>query len=298
MPLHIRPALAAIAGLLCLAATVGQEPAASPKPDPAAARAVRAAPHHIKDLEMSLVRIEPGEFIMGSDVSEAHREDDEHAHRVAITRPFYIQSTEVTQSQWKAIMGENPSYFKGDNLPVDNVSWDDAMAFCKKLGEREKRKFRLPTEAEWEFAARAGKDGPVAGSGKLPDMAWFADNSGAAAIDAANLWDNEPGNYFNKLLANKCGSHSVATRKANDWGIYDMQGNVVEWVADWYAADYFRNSPKSDPTGPEKSTLNSRLLRGGSWGSDVRHCRLADRDWNEPGKRSPSYGFRVVMDPQ
>jgi len=266
-------------------------------PDAAAARARFAAAYEIKELKMAFVRIEPGEFLMGSPADEANRDKDEDAHRLRITRAFLLQNTEVTQAQWKAIMGDNASYFKGDDLPVDNVSWEDAVAFCKKLSQREGQTFRLPTEAEWEYACRADKQGPVAGTGKLDDMAWYADNSGNQRLDAAKIWDTEPNNYFQRMLDNKCTSHPCGSKKANDWGLFDMQGNVMEWCADWYESDYYSNSPRENPPGPQKSQLHSRLLRGGSWGSDVRHCRAADRDWNEPDKRSPSYGFRLLLEP-
>jgi formylglycine-generating enzyme required for sulfatase activity len=125
---------------------------------------------------MTFVRIEPGEFWMGSPPDEAGREKNEVRHKVRLTRPFHLQTTEVSQKVYAQVMGENPSHFKGDDLPVQNVSWDDAIRFCQKLSAREGKRFRLPTEAEWEYAARAGKDGPVSGTGKLDEMSWHADN--------------------------------------------------------------------------------------------------------------------------
>src|SRR5205814_801378 len=128
-----------------------------PQRGAAAKEPERAKGHEIKELRMVFVRIEPGEFLMGSPADEANRDEDEDAHRLRITKAFLLQTTEVTQAQWKAVMGQPESYFKGDDLPVDNVSWEDAVEFCKKLGQREGRNFRLPTEAEWEYAARSGK---------------------------------------------------------------------------------------------------------------------------------------------
>src|SRR5688500_2306008 len=223
--------------------------------------------YEVKNPSLTLLRIEPGEFLMGSPADEPGHNPREHQHKVKITKPFYIQSTEVTQAQWQALMGDNPSYFKGENLPVENVSWEDARRFCEKLSEREKRKFRLPTEAEWEYACRAGKTGSYGGTGKLDEMGWYADNSGDARVDSTRLWKDDPNNYFKTLLANKCRSRPVGSAKPNDWGIYDMHGNVTEWVADWFDKDYYRNSPAEDPRGPEKSQLDSRVLRGGSWGN-------------------------------
>lgn len=154
-----------------------------------------------------------------------------------------------------------------------------------------------PTEAEWEYAARAGKSGPVAGTGRLDEMAWYADNSGRQPLDSAKLWDTDPNNYFGKLSENGCGPRAVGTGMPNDWGIHDMEGNTAEWVMDWYSADYFRDDVlKIDPQGPVESSLGSRVMRGGSWGSDPRNCRIAHREWNVPSFRSGSCGFRVVME--
>jgi len=251
----------------------------------------------IKDLNMTFVRLEAGEFQMGSPVTEANRQDNEFQHKVRLTRPFYMQSTEVTQAQYQAVMGKNPSIFHGQNLPVENVSWDDAVAFCAALSNRQARTFRLPTEAQWEYAARGTRTGTISGDGKLEDLSWYADNSGRDRLDSIKLWDNDPNSYFELLSNNGCGPHSVATRKANDWGLYDMQGNVQQWVADWYSDDYYHDAAaRVDPTGPRESTLGSRVLRGASWGSDPRNCRLAHRDWNTPNATSASWGFRVVME--
>ena len=268
---------------------------------PAEDRADKKAPahksHEVPDLKMKLLRIEPGEFRMGSPADEAGRQDDELQHKVRLTRLFYLQDTELSQGQYKAILKENPSYFQGDDLPVENVSWDDAVRFCEKLSAREGRKFRLPTEAEWEYAARAGKTGPVAGTGRLDEMAWYADNSGKQRLDSAKLWDTDSNSYFQRLLDNGCRTRAVGRGKANNWGLHDMQGNVAEWVADWYSADYFReDAAKVDPHGPAKSPLDSRVMRGGSWGSDPRNCRIARRDYNIPSTRTASCGFRVAMD--
>ena len=251
----------------------------------------------LPDLQMTLLRIEPGEFDMGSPADEPNRKEYEFQHKVRLTRLFFLQSTEVTQAQYRNVMGANPSYFRGDDLPVETVSWEEATAFCRKLNERTGRHFRLPSEAEWEYAARAGKDGPVAGTKKLDEMAWYAENSGRRRVDSAKLWDSNPNEYFKNLLDNGCGTHAVRTLKPNDWGLLDMEGNVSEWVADWFSDTYFHeDAAKLNPRGPTDSKLNSRVMRGGSWGSDPRNCRIAHRDWNVPSTRSASVGFRVAMD--
>ena len=261
------------------------------------ALAFDAKSYEVRDLKMKLIRLAPGEFLMGSPANEAFRAENEFQHRVKLTKPFFIQATEVSQAQYKAIAGANPSEFHGEALPVENVSWNDAVRFCEAMSKREGRKFRLPTEAEWEYAARAGKEGPVSGTGTLDEMAWHADNSGKAPLDSARLWDTDPNAYFQRLFENKCRTRDVGAGIANDWGIHDMQGNVTEWVADWYTKEYFKEeAAKVDPQGPEKSPVDSRVMRGGSWGSDPRQCRIAQRNWNDPAAKSGSRGFRVVME--
>jgi formylglycine-generating enzyme required for sulfatase activity len=251
----------------------------------------------IPDLQMKFVRLEAGEFLMGSPADEVGRRDNELQHRVRLTKPFYIATMEVSQIQYKTIMGSRPSFFHGDDLPAENMSWDEAVSFCEKLSAREGRKFRLPTEAEWEYAARAGKKGPVSGTGKLDEMAWQANNSGTRPLDSAKLWDTDPDNYFERLADNAARTRAVGRGTPNDWGLHDMQGNVCEWVADWYSATWFSEPAAAvDPRGPKESDLGSRVIRGGAWSSDPRNCRVAFRDWNTPDSRSGSRGFRVVMD--
>jgi formylglycine-generating enzyme required for sulfatase activity len=246
---------------------------------------------------MKLALIPAGVFLMGAPESDKDAEEHEKPqHKVRITKPFYLLTTEVSQGQYKAVMRENPSEFKGDDLPVESVSWHAAALFCEVLAKREGRRFRLPTEAEWEYAARAGTNGPVSGTGKLAEMAWHADNSGNQPIDSANIWDTDSDNYFARITANGCRPRAVGTGTPNDWGVHDMQGNVSEWVGDWYEKDYFATSPVDDPSGPPSSALESRVIRGGSWGSDPRQCRVASRNWNNPWKQSGSRGFRVVME--
>lgn len=281
--------IAFVAMHMCaLVALAGNEPTTKP-----------ARSYEAPDLRMTLLRLEAGEFEMGSPADEANHQDNEFQHNVRLTKPFFVQTTQVTQAQYAALMGKNPSNFHGDNLPVENISWDDAVGFCKELSKRQGRTFRLPTEAEWEYAARAEKTGPASGTGKLDEMTWSADNSGRNHLDSARLWDADPNNYFQHLLDNGCGTHTVATAKANQWGLYDMPGNVSEWVADWYSKDYFHDDTANvDPRGPNESSLGSRLMRGASWGSDPRNCRIAHRDWNVPSYHSASCGFRVAMDPE
>jgi formylglycine-generating enzyme required for sulfatase activity len=213
---------------------------------------------------IEMVYIPPGEFMMGSDRNKY----EQPVHRVTISQAFYIGRYEVTQAQWQSVIGNNPSGYKkcGGNCPVETVSWDDAQNFINKLNEgNDGFRYRLPTEAEWEYACRAGTTGDYAGD--LDSMAWYDKNSGAE-------------------------THPVGTRQPNGFGLYDMHGNVGEWCQDWYAESYYASSPASDPQGPGSSF--TRVMRGGSWDYDASFLRSAVRLGLSPGLRSSGLGFRVV----
>jgi formylglycine-generating enzyme required for sulfatase activity/tRNA A-37 threonylcarbamoyl transferase component Bud32 len=208
------------------------------------------------------VLIPAGEFLMGED----KHDDEKPVHKVKISRSFEMGKYEVTQTQWEAVMGNNPSNFKGENLPVEQVSWGDAQEFIKKLNARnDGYVYRLPTEAEWEYACRAGSTGDYAG--ELEKMAWYKNNSDSM-------------------------THPVGEMKPNDWGLYDMHGNVWEWCSDWYDSEYYGRSPGVDPKGPDSGSL--RVKRGGSWFYDAAYCRSAYRSRSAPIGRFSSYGLRLV----
>ena len=224
---------------------------------------------------MTFVRIPAGSFMMGSPSGEAGRDSDEGPqHRVTISRSFYMQTTEVTQAQWKSVMGSNPSRFKncGGDCPVERVRWNDAQEFIKRLNRKEGgSKYRLPTEAEWEYAARAGSTGAYCfgdNKGQLGEYAWYRSNSGRK-------------------------THRVGTRKPNQWGLYDMHGNVWEWVQDWYQKGYYSSSPGTDPL-CKNSAGGRRVGRGGSWLSKAWNLRSAVRLRNLPADRNYLLGFRVA----
>jgi formylglycine-generating enzyme required for sulfatase activity len=220
--------------------------------------------------KMQMVFIKPGSFTMGSPTDERGRSTDESQAEVTLSAPFWLAKTEVTQAQWEAVMGANPSHFKSPNLPVENVSWDDAQSFLAKLNEKgilpEGWKFALPTEAQWEYACRAGEKGPYSG-GSLEEVGWYDRNSGSK-------------------------THEVGQKKPNAWGLHDMQGNVWEWCADWYD-DTLKGGV--DPTGP--SSGDYRVYRGGSWFNDASRCRAAYRRRNFPGGRRFNLGFRPALVP-
>lgn len=222
---------------------------------------------------MRFVFISPRSFAMGSPKEAPGRRPDERRHTVTLTRPFYMQTTEVTQAQWEAIMGTNPSAFPfcGGDCPVENVYWQEVMRFITKLNATYKGKgrLRLPTEAEWEYAARTGALDPWEQSGSTPDTyAWFRANAGGAP-------------------------HPVASKRPNLWNLYDMNGNVAEWCSDWYGP-YPELPLARDPKGPLNGAF--RVSRGGSWFHGVDGIRGAHRNRDSAGDKSGYIGFRLVLD--
>jgi formylglycine-generating enzyme required for sulfatase activity/serine/threonine protein kinase len=215
--------------------------------------------------------IPAGEFRMGVVPGDGSADDDESPrHRVVITKPFYMGVYEVTQEQYRAVMGTNPSYFKGDNHPVEQVSWNDAVEFCRKLSQMDGESYRLPTEAEWEYACRAGSTSVYYWGNSMEDgHAWHEGNSGGQ-------------------------THPVGQKLPNAWGLYDMSGNVWEWCADWYDSGYYGRSPMQDPQGPSSGSM--RVLRGGSWVNLARNLRSSYRNRLNPDFRYGSNGFRILRD--
>ena len=224
----------------------------------------------VNGVSFEMVRVEGGTFRMGA-TSEQEDEADSNekpVHSVTLSS-YYIGKTEVTQVLWEAVMGINPSRFKGDYLPVENVSWDDCQEFIRKLNSMTGQNFRLPTEAEWEFACRGGNNScgyTYSGSNNLGSVAWYDENSGGQ-------------------------THRVATKAPNELGIYDMSGNVWEWCGDWYA-NYTSNS-QSNPSGPQSGS--DRVGRGGSWFNDVGDCRSSDRGDYYPADRLKGVGLRLAL---
>ncbi|MDR1810095.1 MAG: formylglycine-generating enzyme family protein [Prevotella sp.] len=213
-----------------------------------------------------MVYVAGGTFTMGCTSKQRafYQDDEKPAHRVRLSS-YYIGKYEVTQAQWKAVMGNNPSKFKGDNLPVENVSWNDAQEFIRKLNAQTGKNYRLPTEAEWEFAARGGnksKGYEYSGSNNAYDVAWFYDEQ----------------------------SHPVGTKAANELGIYDMSGNVWEWCSDLYGN--YSGTAQSNPAGPASGS--SRVPRGGGWYNSARSVRVSNRSGNSPDSRGNNLGFRLA----
>ena len=236
----------------------------------------------INSLGMKFVLIPAGAFVMGSPSSELGRFDNEIQHQVTISRPFYIQTTEVTQGQWKAIMGYNPSYFKdcGDDCPVEYMTWDELQSFIRRLNAKEgTNKYRLPTEAEWEYACRAGSRTALANGGIIEEFCGHDPNLDAMGWYCGNSGDR---------------THRVAQKQPNAWGLYDMHGNVYEWCQDWFDEDYPTGSV-IDPAGPPSGSW--RVERGGHWGASACLCRSAYRHWMDPEVSANGLGFRLARTP-
>ncbi len=222
-----------------------------------------------KGIMLELVLVPAGQFIMGSPLTEPDREDDENQNKVVITKPFYLGKFEVTQEQWMVVMGKNPSNTKGEKLPVTNVSWDDCQEFINKLNSMNKGRFRLPSEAEWEYACRAGSTTTFSFGDKITPK------------DA----------NFSRSKLNK--TTPVGSYKPNAFGLYDMHGNVVEWCNDWYAK--YPKEEVKDPQGPINGS--SKILRGGSFSFlFTTVVRAADRFHFTPTYESYSAGLRLVRE--
>ena len=254
------------------------KPKAKPKPAPR-----RNSTHHssstnsttglsveLNKLINNMVYVSGGTFTMGgtSEQGSDIYDDEKPTHSVTLSS-YYICKYEVTQALWRAVMGSNPSYFKGDNLPVEYVSWNDCQTFISRLNSYTGRNFRLPTEAEWEFAARGGnysRHYKYSGSNYIGDVAWYDNNSGNR-------------------------THPVGTKQPNELGLYDMSGNVYEWCSDWYGS--YNSYSRSNPTGPNSGSY--RVGRGGSWCNYAWNCRSSNRYSNSPGISDCSFGLRLVL---
>ena len=244
---------------------------------------------------LKYVWIPAGTFQMGCSPGDSECFDREKpSHQVSITKGFWIGQTPVTVEAYKRFasatgqqMPSAPSFnsnWTNDNMPIVNVSWNDSQAYCQWAGGR------LPTEAEWEYAARGGST--EARYGPLDDVAWYADNSGRQRLDSAEISRTDSSNYVKRLDENGNRTHDVAQKRANGFGLYDTLGNVWEWVNDWYDANYYQSSPSSDPPGP--SSGQYRVLRDGSWDNVPRNVRVSLRLTNFPGSRFNDNGFRCV----
>jgi formylglycine-generating enzyme required for sulfatase activity len=223
----------------------------------------------VNGISFTMIPVMGGTFSMGATAEQSNPDDDEKlVHQVNLSN-YYIGETEVTQALWTAVMGENPSNFKGDNRPVEQVSWNDCQTFISKLNALTGKNFRLPTEAEWEYAARGGSKSrgyQYSGSNNLSSVAWYDGNSGGQ-------------------------THDVKTKSPNELGIYDMSGNVLEWCQDWYGS-YSSNSV-TNPMGAASGSY--RVIRGSSWSTNAWSCRSANRLSFEPSDQCINLGLRLAL---
>ena len=224
----------------------------------------------VNGVSFTMVYVQGGTFTMGATSEQGSNagDDEKPSHSVTLSS-YYIGETEVTQGLWETVMGSNPSKFKGANNPVECVSWDDCKSFISKLNSLTGQRFRLPTEAEWEFAARGGsksKHYKYSGSNTLSAVAWYKDNSGGS-------------------------THPVKTKSSNELGLYDISGNVYEWCQDWYGG--YSSGSQTNPAGP--SSGSNRVIRGGCWFIIARFCRVSFRYYSTPDYRSYNLGLRLSL---
>ena len=235
-------------------------------------------------VSLEMVKIKAGTFTMGSPEGELGRDSWEKQHQVTLTKDYWLGKFEVTQAQYEAIMGNNPSTFKGSNRPVEEVSWENAKEFCNKLNERYAGKlptgyrFDLPTEAQWEYACRAGTTTALSNGTNLTSEKGTCSN-----LNEVGWYDKNHGS---------AGHKAVGQKRPNNWGLYDMHGNVFEWCRDWWAS-YIGDS--TDPTGPTSGS--DRVIRGGSCVIYAMFCRSAFRTTSPPGDRNCGLGFRLALVP-
>jgi eukaryotic-like serine/threonine-protein kinase len=248
----------------------------------------------VNGVPIEMVFVQGGSFMMGATPEQGSDvyENEKPAHKVSLDS-FYIGKFPVTQKQWKAVMGvsNNPSYFKGEDMPVDMVSWDDAQFFIQKLNQLTGKNFRLPAEAEWEYAARGGAKSrgyKYSGSNNIDEVAWYWKNSGDNRLSGG--WD------YDKININNCKTHPVGYKKQNELGIYDMSGNLWEWCEDdWH--DNYNGAPNNGRAWVDVPRFSYRILRGGSWDYGASFCRVSNRSIITPNRRSKIHGFRLVLAP-
>ncbi|MBP9995300.1 MAG: SUMF1/EgtB/PvdO family nonheme iron enzyme, partial [bacterium] len=242
----------------------------------------------VNGVTFEMIAVKGGTFTMGASSGDSYADSDEKPTHSVTLGNYYMGKFEVTQELWEAVMGSNPSEFKGSKLPVEQVSWDDCQTFIRKLNSLTGANFRLPTEAEWEYAARGGsksKGYKYSGSNSIGEVAWYWENSGDRVLSGG--WDAA------RILNNNCKTHTVGSKSPNELGIYDMSGNVYEWCQDWYGS--YGSGSQTNPQGP--SSGSGRVRRGGCWYNNASYCRVSNRGSNTPGNRDNNLGFRVVLIP-
>ncbi len=244
-------------------------PTPTPTPPPSPSPSGNVDSITVNGVTFKMVKVEGGTFMMGAPITDSEAYSNELPQHCVTLSEYYIAETEVTQALWQAVMGSNPSHFKFPDRPVEEISWNDCKTFIEKLNQLTDKQFRLPTEAEWEYAARGGGNShgyKFSGSDNVDDVAWYTDNCGGE-------------------------THAVKTKAANELGLYDMTGNVLEWCSDWMAA--YTADTVSNPQGPAAGF--KRVLRGGSLYNDARRLRVTRRSEYNPTFTDYSVGFRLAL---
>ena len=244
-------------------------PTPTPTPTPPPSPSGNVDSITVNGVTFKMVKVEGGTFMMGAPITDSEAYSNELPQHCVTLSEYYIAETEVTQALWQAVMGSNPSHFKFPDRPVEEISWNDCKTFIEKLNQLTDKQFRLPTEAEWEYAARGGGNShgyKFSGSDNVDDVAWYTDNCGGE-------------------------THAVKTKAANELGLYDMTGNVLEWCSDWMAA--YTADTVSNPQGPAAGF--KRVLRGGSLYNDARRLRVTRRSEYNPTFTDYSVGFRLAL---
>jgi formylglycine-generating enzyme required for sulfatase activity len=274
----ILPVVALMAGLMMFSCEKevnnngnqsGSTPTPTPTPTPPPSPSGSVDSITVNGVTFKMVKVEGGTFMMGAPSSDAEAYSNEMPQHCVTLSEYYIAETEVTQALWQAVMGSNPSHFKFPDRPVEEISWNDCKTFIEKLNQLTDKQFRLPTEAEWEYAARGGGNShgyKFSGSDNVDDVAWYTDNCGGE-------------------------THAVKTKAANELGLYDMTGNVLEWCSDWMAA--YTADTVTNPQGPAAGF--KRVLRGGSLYNDARRLRVTRRSEYNPTFTDYSVGFRLAL---
>lgn len=274
----ILPLVAIIAGLMMFSCEKevnnngnqsGSTPTPTPTPTPPPSPSGNVDSITVNGVTFKMVKIEGGTFMMGAPSSDAEAYSNEMPQHCVTLSEYYIAETEVTQALWQSVMGSNPSHFQYPDRPVEEISWNDCKTFIEKLNQLTDKQFRLPTEAEWEYAARGGGNShgyKFSGSDNVDDVAWYTDNCGGE-------------------------THAVKTKAANELGLYDMTGNVLEWCSDWMAA--YTADTVTNPQGPAAGF--KRVLRGGSLYNDARRLRVTRRSEYNPTFTDYSVGFRLAL---
>ena len=274
----ILPVVALMAGLMMFSCEKevnnngnqsGSTPTPTPTPTPPPPPSGNVDSITVNGVTFKMVKVEGGTFMMGAPITDSEAYSNELPQHCVTLSEYYIAETEVTQALWQAVMGSNPSHFKFPDRPVEEISWNDCKTFIEKLNQLTDKQFRLPTEAEWEYAARGGGNShgyKFSGSDNVDDVAWYTDNCGGE-------------------------THAVKTKAANELGLYDMTGNVLEWCSDWMAA--YTADTVSNPQGPAAGF--KRVLRGGSLYNDARRLRVTRRSEYNPTFTDYSVGFRLAL---